>query len=169
MWSREHFHQLALAATDGAPEYLWQSVRYPLPIVGSLRCTLLGFERDSDGIRPMAVCTYQLQFSCDGNIAVEANHISEHKCRNLFYKQQPLRPPWRMRTAACVALAYECLPSRNAALNFLRCSDGPIPGGAAAKKVVLIGAPKTATELPCCITDPMRMESCLLVLAELDT
>ena len=53
-------------------------------------------------------------------------------------------------------------------MNFLRSTDGPIPGGAAAKKIVLIGAPKNATMLPLCIADPMGTDSCLLVLAELD-
>jgi len=67
-----------------------------------------------------------------------------------------------------VALAYECLPSRSVALNFLRSTDGPIPGGAAAQKIVLIGAPKDATTLPLCIADPMGTDNCLLVLAELD-
>ena len=62
VWSREHFEQLALAATKGAPEYLLQSVGYPLPMIGSLRCTLLSFERDLDGIRPTTICTYEWQF-----------------------------------------------------------------------------------------------------------
>ena len=78
-----------------------------------------------------------------------------------------------MCVCACVffccleALAYECLPSRSPALNFLRTTDGIIPGGSGAKKIVLIGIPKPMTKLPLCIADPMRMESCLLVLAEL--
>ena len=66
------------------------------------------------------------------------------------------------------ALAYECLPSRSSALSFLRSTDGIIPGGAVAEKIVLIGAPKAVTRLPLCIADPMGMESCLFVLAELD-
>jgi hypothetical protein len=66
------------------------------------------------------------------------------------------------------ALAYECLPSRSSALPFLRSTDGIIPGGAVAEKIVLIGAPKAVTQLPLCIADPMGMESCVLVLAEVD-
>ena len=53
-------------------------------------------------------------------------------------------------------------------MSFLRTTDGIIPGGSGAKKIVLIGIPKPMTKLPLCIADPMRMESCLLVLAELD-
>jgi hypothetical protein len=53
-------------------------------------------------------------------------------------------------------------------LSFLRTTEGIIPGGAGAQKIVLIGIPKPVTKLPLCIADPMRMESCLLVLAELD-
>ena len=66
------------------------------------------------------------------------------------------------------ALAYECLPSRNVALSFLRSTDGGIPGGVVARKIVLIGAPKDVIRLPLCIADPMGVESCLVVLAELD-
>ena len=66
------------------------------------------------------------------------------------------------------ALAYECLPSRSAALGFLRSSDGTVPGRVVAEKIVLIGAPKAVTQLPRCIADPVGMESCLLVLTELD-
>ena len=69
----------------------------------------------------------------------------------------------------CKALVYECLPSRSRALNFLRSPDGPLPGKDAARKIVLIGAPKNTTKLPLCIADPMQVESCLLVLAQLDT
>ena len=53
-------------------------------------------------------------------------------------------------------------------MSFLRSTDGTIPGGAVAKKIVLIGAPKAVTRVPLCIADPMGMESCLFVLAELD-
>jgi hypothetical protein len=66
------------------------------------------------------------------------------------------------------ALAYECLPSRSAAFSFLRSTDGAIPGRVVAQKIVLIGAPKDVIRLPLCIADPMGVESCLLVLAELD-
>jgi hypothetical protein len=53
-------------------------------------------------------------------------------------------------------------------LSFLRSTDGTIPGGSLAQKIVLIGAPKAVTRLPLCIADPIGMESCLVVLAELD-
>ena len=53
-------------------------------------------------------------------------------------------------------------------MSFLRTTEGIIPGGAGAQKIVLIGIPKPVTKLPICIADPMQMESCLLVLAELD-
>ena len=70
--------------------------------------------------------------------------------------------------SAYQALAYECLPSRSAALPFLRAIDGTIPGAVFAERIVLIGAPKAVTEMPLCIADPMCVASCLLVLAELD-
>ena len=53
-------------------------------------------------------------------------------------------------------------------MSFLRSTDGTIPGGAVAQQIILIGAPKAVTRLPLCIADPMGIESCLLVLAELD-
>ena len=53
-------------------------------------------------------------------------------------------------------------------MSLLRTSEGAIPGGVGVQKIVLIGIPKPATKLPLCIADPMGMESCLLVLAELD-
>ena len=53
-------------------------------------------------------------------------------------------------------------------MSFLRATEGTIPGGAGARKIVLIGIPKPVTKLPLCIADPMGMESCLLVLSELD-
>ena len=85
------------------------------------------------------------------------NHPNSAFCRNVAFLFR-----------AHEALAYECLPSRSAALSFLRSTDGTIPGGALAQKIVLIGAPKAVTRLPLCIADPMGVESCLLVLAELD-
>ena len=99
---REHFEQLAMAATKDAPDYLLQRVGYPLPIVGSLHCKLLGFERDLDGIRPTTICIYEWRFSHGGIPAVEARYCSKHKCRNLLYNKQSIRPPWQVRTAACV-------------------------------------------------------------------
>ena len=53
-------------------------------------------------------------------------------------------------------------------MSFLRSTGGTIPGGVVAEKIVLIGAPKAVTQLPLCIADPMGVESCLLILAELD-
>ena len=53
-------------------------------------------------------------------------------------------------------------------MKFLRSSEGAIPGGTVAEKILMIGVPKPATKLPYCIADPAQLESCLLVLAELD-
>ena len=104
-FGREHFEQIAMKATKDAPESLFQQVGYPAPLLGSLRCALLGFERDLDGIRPTSICTYEWRFSHDRIEAVEATHRVKYKCRNLYYKRTALRPPWQVRTAACVARA----------------------------------------------------------------
>ena len=105
IWGREHFEQIAMKATKDAPESLFQQVGYPAPLLGSLRCVLLGFERDLNGIRPTSICIYEWRFSHERIEAVEATHRVKYKCRNLYYKRTALRPPWQMRTAACVARA----------------------------------------------------------------
>ena len=104
-FGKEHFEQIAMKATKSAPESLFQQVGYPVPLLGSLRCALLGFERDLDGIRPTSICTYEWRFLHEQLEAVEATHRVKYKCRNLFYKRTALRPPWSVRTAACVARA----------------------------------------------------------------
>ena len=104
-FGREHFEQIAMKATKDVSESLFQQVGYPAPLLGSLRCALLGFERDLDGIRPTSVCTYEWRFSHERIQAVEAMHRVKYKCRNLYYKRTALRPPWKVRTAACVACA----------------------------------------------------------------
>ena len=52
-------------------------------------------------------------------------------------------------------------------MSFLRATNGTIPGGVSASKILFIGVPKVVSELPLCILDPKGVESCLLVLAEL--
>ena len=100
---KEFFEQLALQASNDAPDYLFQHYGYPTPLLGSLRCTLFGFERDLDGIRPNTICIYEWRFSHERIEEVEATHRVKHKCRNLCYRRGSLpRPPRQVRTAACV-------------------------------------------------------------------
>ena len=105
VFGREHFEQIAIQATKDASESLFQQVGYPLPLLGSLRCALVGFERDLDGIRPTTICIYEWRFSHEQIGAVEMTHRKKYKCRNLYYKRKPLRPPLQVRIAACVACA----------------------------------------------------------------
>ena len=101
---KELFEQLALQASNAAPEYLFQRDGYPTPLLGSLRCTLFGFERDLDGIRPNTICIYEWRFLHERIEGVETTHRVKHKCRNLCHRRRNLpRPPWQVRTAACVA------------------------------------------------------------------
>ena len=100
---KEFFEQLALQASNDAPDYLFQHYGYPTPLLGSLRCTLFGFERDLDGIRPNTICIYEWRFSHEHIEEVEVTHRVKHKCRNLCYRRRSLpRPPRQVRTAACV-------------------------------------------------------------------
>ena len=102
-FSKELFEQLALQASNDAPDYLCQQNGYPTPLLGSLRCNLFGFERDLDGIRPNTLCIYEWQFSHERIEGVETTYRVKHKCRNLCYtRMSSPRPPWQVRTAACV-------------------------------------------------------------------
>ena len=107
---KEFFEQLALQASHDAGDYLFQHNGYPVPLLGLLRCTLCGFERDLDGIRPNTTCIYEWRFSHGSIEAVEATHRMMHKCRNLWYRRSPPRPPWQVRTAACVVRHSVIIP-----------------------------------------------------------
>ena len=100
--SREHFEELAVVASRDAPQYLFERIGYPVPLLGSLHCILRGFERDLDGIRPSSICVYEWQFSHERIDDVKTVEIMKHKCRNFWYKRQVPRPPLRVRVAACV-------------------------------------------------------------------
>ena len=102
-FSREHLEQLAMQASNDAADYLFQRTGYPTPLLGSLQCTLIGFERDLDGIRPNTICIFEWRFSHGRIEGIETTHRVKHKCRNLFYKRNLLRPPSQVRMAACVA------------------------------------------------------------------
>jgi hypothetical protein len=71
---KEFFEQLALQASNDAPDYLFQRDGYPTPLLGSLRCNLFGFERDLDGIRPNTICIYEWRFSHERIEGVETTH-----------------------------------------------------------------------------------------------
>ena len=66
------------------------------------------------------------------------------------------------------ALAYHCLPSMAVGYHFLRSASGCLPGGATCEKVVAIGIPKPLQTLPKIIEDPMGIETCLMVLAQIN-
>ena len=99
---KEFFEHLALQASNDAPHYLFQHDGYPAPLLGSIRCTLFGFERDLDGIRRNTICIYEWRFSHESIEGVEMTQRVKHKCLNLCYKRNVPRPPRRVRTAACV-------------------------------------------------------------------
>ena len=96
------FEQIAMDATEHVSEYLSQRVSYPVPIVGSISCTLFGFERDLDGIRPNTICIYEWRFVYKKINGFEATHHSKYKCRSLLYKKPDIQIPWQLRTMACL-------------------------------------------------------------------
>ena len=105
VFPREHFEKIAANATQHAPDSLYQQVGYATPLLGSLCCTLVGFERDLEGIRPRSICTYEWRFTHERIHGVEVAHRVKYKCRNVYYKRKVLRPPRAVTIAACVALA----------------------------------------------------------------
>ena len=67
------------------------------------------------------------------------------------------------------ALAYHCLPSRAVGYHFLRSASGCLPGGATCENVLAIGVPKQLQALPKLIEDPMEVETCLMILAQISS
>ena len=103
IYSKELFEQLAVQASNNAPDHLFQHDGYSLPLLGSVQCTLVGFERDLDGIRPTTISIYEWRFFIEGIEGVNMTCHVKHKCRNLCYGSiNTLRPPWQVRAAACV-------------------------------------------------------------------
>jgi hypothetical protein len=193
VFPKSSFEDAAKKAAAEAPQYLRQKLGYPLPLLGSLTCSLKGFEKDLDGVRVDSLVVFEWRFSHQlGGARVEGVSRHKHRASTVYHARVLPRPPRSIRVLCCVvtplvasvpkpplakacvlgsvasrteALLHECLPSKAVGLAFLRQASGGLPGAAYARRIVAIGAPKPITKLPRIVKDPAGVDPCLLLLA----
>ena len=68
--------------------------------LGTLQCSLKGFDADLDGITKETVAIYEWTFE-DEVSNVKISQCIQRRCQVLYYTGK-IGPPWQVRVAACV-------------------------------------------------------------------